>query len=170
MANSIDPWFRVLTVMEACFRQASTHPFNTDRDFANLLYSVLSGAAKSAFEACVAGQLGHMFPAVTGPPQTTTIENVANLLTRARRDATRLVYQSVALRVNPAVGQMSGGQFLALQMSVAFPGNGLALLQQELSGSDRFFANEPPAQLALAGSFSGGGAVGNTIELVHQFK
>jgi hypothetical protein len=170
MPNAIDFWFDVLTAMETCFRKVSTHPFNSDREFANLLYCVLSGPAKNAFEACVAGKLGQPFPANTGNPKTAVMENVANLLTRSRRDATQIVYQAISIQSNPAVGQMSGAQFLALTMPAAFPGQGLALLRQELMGSDKFFSLEPAAQALLVSSYAVGGLVASTIESVHQFK
>jgi hypothetical protein len=154
-----------LQALETCFRKVSTHPFGTDRDFANLLYSVLTGAAKNAFEGCVAGKLAQPFPANTGDPKTVVMENVANLLTRARRDATQIAYQMIS-----PVGHMDVILFLALPMATAFPGKSQAELQQVLTGSDKFFAHGPAAQTVLAASYASGGLVGATIELVHQFK
>jgi hypothetical protein len=177
MPNKIDLWFEVLTKMETCFLApgASTHPFNSDRAFANLLYStVLSGAAKNAFEAHLAAVLGlPFFPAITGDPKTAVMENVANQLTRRRRAATRQVYRTISKQSNPGVGPMDASAFLALPMTVAFPGNGPTLLLRELMGSDKFFRVEPVAQAGLATSYTvapQGARVGATIELVHLFK
>jgi hypothetical protein len=169
MRNPIDFWFDVLTTMETCFRKVSTHPFSSDREFANLLYTVLTGAAKSAFEGCVAGKLGQPFPANTGDPKTAVMETVGNRMTRRRRDATQITYQMIS-----PVGHMDVIAFWALPMAKAFPGKSQAELQQVLMGSDKFFAHEPAAQAALAASCAAGApaaaTVEATIDLVHQFK